>query len=248
MKNIILADGLVGLQICNWLFEHYREDIGLVVVTGENEIKNAATGADIPCSVFSSETELLQYVQQADVDYDWGFLLWWPKIVSRSLIKIPRNGFVNTHPSLLPFNRGKHYNFWALVEQTPFGVSLHYVEEGIDCGDIIAQFPISYDWEDTGLSLYEKAINTMTDLFVNTYPIFNDQEVSCRKQELSKGSCHLAKELDAVSCIELDKRYRARDLLNLLRARTFPGHPACYFYDDNGEEFEIRVEIRRKNK
>ena len=45
--------------------------------------------------------------------------------------------------------------------------------------------------------------------------------------------------------IDLDREYRARDLLNLLRARTFPGYPACSFVAD-GTEYEVRVSITRK--
>ena len=43
MKAVILADELVGAKICNWLFKYHNEDIGLVVVLRENEIKQAAT-------------------------------------------------------------------------------------------------------------------------------------------------------------------------------------------------------------
>ena len=248
MKAVILADELVGAKICNWLFKYHNEDIGLVVVLRENEIKQAATAASIPCIVFTNEIELLKHVAHTDVSYDWGFLLWWPQIISSALIKLPHNGFVNTHPSLLPYNRGKHYNFWALVEQAPFGVSLHLVEEGVDCGDIIAQSSISYDWEDTGSSLYAKAIQAIPNLFVETYPMFHSEDIKFKQQDLSKGSFHLAKELEPASYIELDKNYCARDLLNLVRARTFVGHPACSFKEKNGEEFEVRIEIRRKHK
>jgi len=248
MNNIILADKLVGAEICDWLFKNYPKDIGLVVVLRDNEIKRAANAADIPCILFSTETELLKYVENTGMDYDWGFLLWWPQIISSALIKLCRNGFINTHPSLLPHNRGKHYNFWALVEQAPFGVSLHLVKEGIDCGDIVAQSSISYDWEDTGSSLYEKAIKAMPNLFKETYPKLHNKDIKFKQQDLSKGSFHLAKELDPASYIELDKNYCARNILNLVRARTFVGHPACSFKDENGEEFEVRIEIRRKHK
>ena len=47
--------------------------------------------------------------------------------------------------------------------------------------------------------------------------------------------------------IYLDKNYTARDLFNLLRARTFPGKPACTFKDNN-ETYEITVNIKRKVK
>jgi hypothetical protein len=57
---------------------------------------------------------------------------------------------------------------------------------------------------------------------------------------------HYAKEIDAASTIELDKIYTARELVNRLRARTFFGHPACRF-EDNGETYEITVNIKRKS-
>lgn len=248
MKNIILADELVGTKICNWFFKHYHEDIGLVVVLRENDIKQAATTANIPCIVFTNEMELLKHVEHTGMSYDWGFLLWWPKIITNTLKNLPCNGFVNTHPSLLPYNRGKHYNFWALVEQVPFGVSLHLVEGGVDCGDIVAQSSISYDWEDTGASLYAKAIQALPKLFMETYPVLRSKDIKFTQQDLSKGSFHLGKELEPASHIELDKYYFARDLLNLVRARTFAGHPGCSFKEKNGDEFEVRIEIRRKHK
>jgi len=149
---------------------------------------------------------------------------------------------------LLPFNRGKNYNFWALVEQAPFGVSLHIVDEGVDSGDVIAQKQITYDWEDTGATLYEKAASSMIELFMATYPEIREERIARIPQDLSKGSFHRANELEDASRIDIEASYRARDLLNLLRARTFPGYPACSFREKNGEEFEVRVEIRRKNQ
>jgi methionyl-tRNA formyltransferase len=245
MKNIIMADGPVGAEICNWLISHYREDIGLIVVTCDNDVSKSADIAGIPHIVFSTNKALEEYASNSNMCIDWGFLIWWPFIISKSLISLPLNGYVNTHPSLLPYNRGKHYNFWALVEQAPFGVTLHMVEEHIDSGDIIAQTPIWYDWEDTGASLYEKASTAIIELFKTSYPLIREDRIQRTPQDLTKGSFHLAKELEPASRIDLDATYTARDFLNLLRARTFTGHPACTFYEKNGEEFEVRVEIRK---
>jgi len=156
-------------------------------------------------------------------------------------------GFINTHSSLLPYNRGKHYNFWALVEQCPFGVSLHMVEEGIDCGAIVAQKRIEYTWEDTGKTLYSKAILGMNELFIESYSYLRDMNFDTKVQDLSKGSFHLSSELKDASLISLDTHTTPRDLLNLLRARTFDGHPACSFFDQ-GVEYEVTVQIKKKHE
>ena len=64
--------------------------------------------------------------------YVVGILAWWPKIISNKLINLPRKGFINLHNSFLPFNRGKHPYFWAFYEDSPYGVTIHKVDEGID--------------------------------------------------------------------------------------------------------------------
>ncbi|MCC6952955.1 MAG: formyl transferase, partial [Deltaproteobacteria bacterium] len=164
--------------------------------------------------------------------------------VRAPLMALPSQGFVNTHPSYLPYNRGKHYNFWALVEQCPFGVTLHFIDGGVDTGDIIAQQEIPYSWEDTGESLYRRAQIAMFELFRETYPHLRSGGITRHKQDLSVGTAHKANELENASRIELDRSYPARDLLNRLRARTFSGHPACWF-EVGDEKFEVRIDIRK---
>jgi len=247
MNNLFLCNDQVGFDICQWLIEQYRDDIGLVVTIGENEVWQTAVAAGINCLSITAKHQLLDAIRGSDQDYEWGFLVWWPWIIGTELIKLSKYGFINTHPSLLPYNRGKHYNFWALVEQVPFGVSLHFVEEGIDCGDVIAQLPIPYGWEDNGATLYESAARAMVKLFKDTYPHIREGRFTRTPQDLSKGSFHHSNELEKASKIDLETRYTARRLLNLLRARTFPGYPACWFEDD-GQVFEVRVDIRRKTQ
>jgi methionyl-tRNA formyltransferase len=241
MRLIILADGAVGNKIARYLMNSYPDDLLLIVTTGINEIYLEAEKNGFPVCVFDSEVNILS---RLDSDIDLGVLAWWPKILKSQLLGAPRKGFVNTHPSLLPHNRGKHYNFWALVEQAPFGVTLHRVDSGVDTGDIVAQKPIYYDWCDTGETLYKKAQAAMLELFCETYPVLRTGNYELRPQDPHDGSFHRASELELASKIELDSLYRASDLLNLLRARTFEGHPGCWFEQD-GSRFEISLKIRK---
>lgn len=247
MKILLMADDEVGFEITQWLLNEYREDISVVITTAENEISNLVKQHGIEHLIFKSTNQIYSFIKESNIELDLGFLAWWPKIIKQPLINLPKHGFINTHPSFLPHNRGKHYNFWALVERTKFGVSLHFVEEGIDNGDILAQAIIPYDWEDNGESLYNKASYEMTKLFKKTYPSIRTFNIERQKQNLNDGSFHLSSEINEMSHINLDDAYTARDLLNLLRARTFRGHPACWFKDDDNE-YEVRVEITRKIK
>lgn len=245
MKLLLMADSTVGLAVARWLFSEYRGDVSLVVTTAENDVWMAAQHAGVPYAILDSADRICALIQKLGVALDLGVLAWWPNIIKQPLLSKPRLGFINTHPSLLPSNRGKHYNFWAIVEQAPFGVSLHMVNDDVDSGDIIAQMPIPYGWEDNGETLYLKATEAMVRLFRDTYPIVRTLDFRRQQQDLRLGSFHRAAELDAASHIELERSYRARDLLNLLRARTFAGRPSCWF-NDRGELFEVRIDIKRK--
>lgn len=244
MKIALFADGVVGMQIAEYLAEHYPEDLSLVVTTTRNRIYEFARDRGVPVCVFDSEQQISARLAG---DLELGILAWWPKILKAPLLEVPRLGFINTHPSLLPHNRGKHYNFWALVEESPFGVTIHRVDPGVDTGEIVAQREIQYDWEDNGGSLYVKAQAAMLDLFQQAYPAFRSGPIRSTPQNHSEGSSHHSSEMDVASRIDLEGRYRARDLLNLLRARTFEGHPGCWF-EDNGERFEVSIRVRKIEK
>lgn len=245
MKNsvIVFADGHVGSELVSWLAEKHHDDIGVVFTIEKNEISETCVAKGISTAVFSSESDAISIIKSNKLTPRLGFLIWWPTIITSKLLAIASTGFINTHPSLLPSARGKHYNFWTLVEGAPFGVSMHFVDEGIDSGDVVVQNEVQYGWEDNGGSLFLKAKEAMIELFQDNFERIRDLNFRAKPQDLSKGSFHLGKELDAASQIRLDQEYTARDLLNLLRARTMEGYPGCYFLE-NEKKYEVTIKIK----
>jgi methionyl-tRNA formyltransferase len=63
-----------------------------------------------------------------------------PKRFPPALLGVPRCGFLNVHPSLLPRYRGPYPLFWMLRHgDRRFGVTIHFMDEELDTGDIAAQ-------------------------------------------------------------------------------------------------------------
>lgn len=63
-----------------------------------------------------------------------------PLLIPRVIIDLPRLGCLNVHPSLLPANRGPVPLFWTFREgQETTGVTIHFIDERMDGGDILAQ-------------------------------------------------------------------------------------------------------------
>ncbi len=56
-----------------------------------------------------------------------------------SILALPRFGFLNIHPSLLPAYRGPTPLFWQLRDGAATGVTVHYMDTGLDTGDIATQ-------------------------------------------------------------------------------------------------------------
>ena len=248
MNIAIFAADRVGRDVVQFFKE--ESFVPCITVLDDNdpkkfngEIRKAVTSPLVFGSGELDRPEILEQFRNARLDLI--ILAWWPYLLRQPLMGIPRLGCLNFHPSLLPHDRGKHPNFWSLVEASPFGVSLHFIDDGIDSGDVAFQRPIAKSWEDTGGTLYETAQREIVDLFRENFPAILRGEIPRKRQDLSHGTMHLGRQLEAASRLDLNKSYVARDLLNLLRARTFPPHPAAYFEED-GHEYEVRVEIRKR--
>lgn len=78
-------------------------------------------------------------------------------IIKKALLEIPKIGVINRHNALLPKNRGRLTPFWVLYKGEPeSGVSIHFVTEGIDAGEIIVQKRFKVDSKETFKSLVTK--------------------------------------------------------------------------------------------
>jgi methionyl-tRNA formyltransferase len=250
MKIALFASDTVGNEIARF-FGDNREPLTCLVLDSKDSkglntdiIANSriGTAGRILYSDSLRDRTTLDVLEEHQLDLI--LLAWWPYILKKDLIRIPRLGCLNFHPSFLPYNRGKHYNFWTIVEGTPFGVTLHWVDEAVDAGDIAWQSHIEKSWEDNGGTLYLRAQQEIVKLFKEKFGEIKSGLAPRMPQELQRGSFHRTAELEEASRIDLDKHYRARDLLNLLRARTFPCHPGAWFTED-GTKYEAMIKIRK---
>lgn len=80
------------------------------------------------------------------------------QIMKEDIIRLPPMGFINCHAGALPFYRGRNPINWALINsEKAFGVTVHYIDVGIDCGDIIVRKMVNIESEDNYSTLLDKA-------------------------------------------------------------------------------------------
>ena len=81
----------------------------------------------------------------------------WPKILGIEVLKTPTRCVIGSHPTDLPFNRGRHPLHWLIVQgirQTK--LSFFRMDEGIDTGDLLLQVPVDIGDNDSIAKLTDK--------------------------------------------------------------------------------------------
>jgi len=220
MEVVFLGYNDVGLDVYDWLCD--RVDVSVLALVTRND------QLDI---VSRLQPDLL-----VSVGYD--------HLVPEEVLSVPSDGAVNMHPSLLPFNRGKSPNVWPIVEGTPAGVSLHYMDTEFDTGDIIAQREVEVDFADTGKDLHERLERAQFDLFTDVWPAISAGDVDFTPQSDKEGTYHTTE--DFLNLCELDPKVevQVRPFLNRLRALTFPPFDNARLNID-GKTYYVDIDIRR---
>lgn len=247
MRILYFGNNWVGWQILRFLKEEGEEIVGLVIHPpnkrkyGDEIIEDA--GVD-DAHVFDGTTitqpKILQSIKELEPDI--GISALFDYMLHRELFEIMSYGCINIHPAFLPYNRGNYPNVWSIVDETPAGVTIHYIDEKIDTGDIIAQREVEIEPVDTGESLYRKLEKECVSLFTSTWSIIRSGKAQRKPQTPEEGSFYRTSDVNRIDEIDLDRTYKARDLINIVRARTFPPYQGAYFIQ-NGLKVYLRLEL-----
>ncbi len=128
---------------------------------------------------------LANFLKKYKNNLDAIFCLGSTRILPQNIIKIPKIGTLNIHPSLLPKYRGRYSLVHAIANGEKFsGLTSHWIGEKIDLGKIISKKKIIISKEDTGATLYEKftieAIKEFKKIFLK---IINGKKIITYKQK-----------------------------------------------------------------
>lgn len=109
-------------------------------------------------------------------------------MIPKDIIDMMQGQIFNLHISLLPYNRGASPNFFSFIENTPKGVTIHQIDEGLDTGPILAQKRIIFDEsKETFASSYEKLILEIQMLFKENWSSISDKNYQLYAQTRGGG-------------------------------------------------------------
>lgn len=169
MKKLALfasGNGTNVQQIAEYFKSNPHVEISLVLTNNPKaRVLNRAKNLGLPSLIFSREdlynsSKILNILKEKNIDLIVlaGFL--W--LIPNNLIRAYRDKIINIHPALLPEYGGKgmygHHVHEAVIKnkEKKSGITIHYVNEKYDDGQIIFQATVEIDKQDTPGSLAEK--------------------------------------------------------------------------------------------
>lgn len=134
----------------------------------------------------------LEFVKKFRIDFAVSYR--YRFIIRRPIIEYLKGNIINLHISLLPWNRGADPNLWSFLDNTPKGITIHYIDEGVDTGDIIAQQEFFFDEDvETLASSYEVLNHQIIKLF-NKQWLFIISGKTTRYRQTHSGTYHQLKD------------------------------------------------------
>ena len=140
-------------------------------------------------------------------------------VLSRSVLAALHGNVVNLHNSYLPWNRGADPNIWSILEGTPRGVTLHYMDEHLDKGAIIAQKFVLLRENDTLRSSYDALDMAAQELFKEAFFYYSFWP-SMKKRAEGNGTYHSLSDAEMVK-----SHINSYDVTLEQFRKTVEGHP-----------------------
>lgn len=160
-------------------------------------------------------------IKAMDIDYIFSF--YYRELLKEPLLELPKRGAINLHGSLLPKYRGRVPINWAIINgETETGVTLHYMTERADAGDIIDQERVAILPDDNARMVFDKAVAAARVMLARTLPKIADGTAGRTPQNEAEATTFGGrKPADG----EIDWNKSATEINNLVRAvsRPYPG-------------------------
>lgn len=164
-----------------------------------------------------------QFIKKLDnLNIDAIIVVAFGQILSSEILNLPDYGCINVHASLLPKYRGASPIHYAIINgEEKTGVTIMYMEEDLDTGDIISQKEVKIDKKDTVGDLHDRLACTGADLLVKT--LINLEKGVIESKEQNHEEATYAHKLDK-DFGEIDWEKSSEKIYNLVRGlNPWPG-------------------------
>jgi len=237
MKIIFISHNLFGINCLDEILNNGGNVIAVWTIDKSlsNNISDYASFEDITnkyCVPLykSKKIDDAAIAKIRELNPDMIFVFGWSQLLPNELLNIPPKGCIGMHPTLLPRGRGRAAIPWALIKGLDkTGLTLFYLSEGADTGDIIGQKEIAIEFEDCAESLYNKVISAGRNLISEYLPKLESDATPRIKQD-EKSATLWPKRIPDDGLIDWNKS--PIEIYNWIRGLSHP-YPGAFSYYKN---------------
>jgi methionyl-tRNA formyltransferase len=186
MRIGFLGDGPWAERALAPLAKDPRYTIAFVAVRAshpDQKLIDLAKGHGIPVLCPASINSAESLAEIGSFAADLHVSMSYDQILRKDILDLPPRGTLNCHAGALPFYRGRNPLTWALINgEKEFGVTVHWVDLGIDTGDIVLQIKVPIRSHDTYATLLTAAIEACATTLVRAVSDVYEKKNQCIEQ------------------------------------------------------------------
>ncbi|MFZ5452215.1 MAG: formyltransferase [Thermodesulfobacteriota bacterium] len=236
MRLIFMGYHNIGYVCLQALMEHCRnfgDEIAAVVTHGDDpreniwfsSVRDLAFKNYLPVYQPEDPNDPAFVAAMAKLKPDFLFSCYYRHMLKKPLLDLPRLGALNLHGSLLPRYRGRCPVNWVLIfGETETGVTLHYMVEKPDKGEMVAQKRVPITMEDTARTLFARMTSAAGEMMQEIYPALRDGTAPKIPQDQRMASYFRGRGPEDG---RVDWHKGAQEIYNLVRAVTHP-YPGAF--------------------
>jgi methionyl-tRNA formyltransferase len=174
---------------------------------------------------YANDDEVRKFIQNLSPDLlvasDWR--TW----VAPHIYSLSTFGAINVHDALLPRYGGFAPLNWALVNgETEVGVTVHFMNDEFDLGDIVLQLRVQVQDKDTVTDLFHKTVALFAPAALHAIELIASGRTDWTKQDRTQATFFHKRSIEDS---RIDWSWAARDIANLVRAQADP-YPNAFAY------------------
>lgn len=178
-------------------------------------VKEVALEYNIPIYQPVSAKDSSFVEELSKIEADVFVVVAYGQLLPESILKIPKYGCINVHGSLLPKYRGAGPIQWSIINgESKTGVTIMYMEKGLDSGDMILKEEIEITPNDDYGTLHDKMAPVGAKALIKALELIEKGEVKAEKQIDSESTYapRITKEI-----AQIDWRKSSKDIVNMIR-------------------------------
>ena len=254
MKKTVFIGSVISSKIALETLIESNVSIDLVCSLDEEASKNVsdyypiheiAARNKVPYIKFKkiNDSEIINEIREINPNFI--FVIGLSQIISQDILNLATEYCIGFHPTPLPKYRGRAAIPWQIILGVKNSkISLFKLDQGMDSGDIIYQYPYDINETDYAMDVYTKVCDAMRNALAICIPDMYSDSVDFIKQDDNEATYLLVRRPDDG---HIDWMLSGKQIETLIRATSRPYPGAFSYYKDNRVIFwKARIEENKK--